>query len=84
MTDIQNGLDIENICDLVTKEILGRYLTKKPTEEQAKKYKRYGSEWFKDDIYLYAHDIITPIIMYCRVPTPKSIEFRSKLGFSIE
>ena len=37
---------------------------------------------FKDDKFLYAHeDIITPIIMYCEVSTPKAIEFRSKLGF---
>ena len=31
---------------------------------------------------MYAHEcIIIPIIMHCRVSTPKSIEFRSKLGF---
>ena len=32
---------------------------------------------------MYAHECITiPIIMHCRVSTPKSIEFRSKLGFN--
>ena len=32
---------------------------------------------------MYAHEcIIIPIIMHCRVATPKSIEFRSKLGFN--
>ena len=37
----------------------------------------------KYDKYLYAHeDIITPTIMHCKVSKAKSIEFRSKLGFS--
>ena len=32
---------------------------------------------------MYAHeDIITPIIMHCRVSTPKTIKFTSKLGFN--
>ena len=32
---------------------------------------------------MYTHeDIITPVVMYCRVAIPKSIEFRSKLGFN--
>ena len=32
---------------------------------------------------MYAHeDIITSVIMHCRVLTPKSIKFRSKLGFN--
>ena len=31
---------------------------------------------------MYAHeDIIMPVIIHCRVATPKSIEFRSKLRF---
>ena len=82
MIDIQNGLDVENIYDFVRKEIHGRYATKKSTDEQVRKNKRYGSEWFKDDKYLYAHeDIITPKIMHCKVSTPKAIEFRSKIGF---
>ena len=77
MIDIQNDLVVENIYDLVRKEIHGKY-----TDEQVRKYKRYGSEWFKDDKYLYAHeDIMTPIIMYCKESTPKATEFRSKSGF---
>ena len=32
---------------------------------------------------MYAHEcIIIPIVMHCRVSTPKSIEFKSKLGFN--
>ena len=32
---------------------------------------------------MYAHECIRiPAIMHCRVSTPKSIEFKSKLGFN--
>ena len=32
---------------------------------------------------MYAHEcIIIPVIKHCRVSTPKSIEFRSKIGFN--
>ena len=32
---------------------------------------------------MYAHEcIIIPVIMHCRVSTPKAIEVRSKLGFN--
>ena len=66
MIDIQRSLDVENIYDLVRKEIHGRYETYNPAEQQIRKYKRYGSERFKDDKYLYAHqDIIT--LQYCIV-----------------
>ena len=44
MNDIQSGLDIKNISDLVRKEILGRCDTEHPTKEQIKKYKRSESE----------------------------------------
>ena len=82
MIYIQNGLGVENIYDLVRKEIHGRYATKKPTDKQVRKYKRYGLEWVKDDKYLYAsQDVITPIIMHCKILIPKAIKFRSKLGF---
>ena len=33
---------------------------------------RYGSEWFKDDKYLYAReDIITSIVTHCRATNKK-------------
>ena len=80
MIAIQNGLDAESIYDLVKIVIHGRYAAKKPSDEQVRKYKRCGSEWIKDDKYLYAHEhIITP--KQCKVSTSKAIEFRSKLGF---
>ena len=53
------------------------------TKQQIKKYKTHESELIKDKIFMYAHeDIITPTTMHCRVSTPKTIEFRSKLGFN--
>ena len=39
--DIQNGLDVQNVYDLVRKEIHGRYATKNPTVKQVRKYKRW-------------------------------------------
>ena len=82
MIDIQNGLDVENIYDLVRKEIHGRYETKNHTDKQVRKYKRYGLEWLKIDNNFYAHeDIITPIITHCKVSRPKAIQFGSKVGF---
>ena len=39
MIDLQNGLDIQKLYDLVAKEIHGRYATKNPTDRQIGKYK---------------------------------------------
>ena len=38
--DVQNGLGIQNISDLVRKNIQGICETRNPTEEQVRKYKR--------------------------------------------
>ena len=81
--DIGRELDFKNIFDLVDKEIRGKIETNYPTEQQIKKYKRYGSQLIKDEKFMYVHeDIITPIIMHYRVSTPKTFKFRSKLGFN--
>ena len=73
----------KNIFDIVDKEIKRKFETNYPTEQQIRKYKRHGSELLKDEKFMYAHeDIITPIIIHCRVSTPKTIKFRSKLGFN--
>ena len=59
-----------------------KFNTNNPKEQQIRKYKRHGSELFKDTKFMYAHEcIIILMIMYCRVSTTNSIEFRSKLGF---
>ena len=39
MKDIQDGLGVQNISDLILKEIYGIYQTKSITKEQVKKYK---------------------------------------------
>ena len=53
------------------------------TEQQIRKYKRHGSEFIENEKCMYAHEcIIIPVIMHCRVATPKTIEIRSKLGFN--
>ena len=39
MKDIQNGLGVQNIYDLVLKEMYGIYKTKSRTNKQIKRYK---------------------------------------------
>ena len=46
MKDIQNGLSVQNISDLVLKEIYGIYKTKGLTKEQIKNYKMTKRETF--------------------------------------
>ena len=80
--DIGEKLGVKNIYDLIDKEIKGKFKTNNPTEQQIKEYKRHGSELINNEEFVYTHeDIIIPIIMNCRVSTPKAIEFRSELGF---
>ena len=81
--DIGRELDVENIYDLIDKEIKGKFETNNLTDEQIRKYKRYGLQSIENTKIMYAHeDIVTSIIMHCRISTPKSIEFRSRLGFN--
>ena len=83
MKDVERELDVENIYDLVDKEIKDKFETNYPTKQQIRKYKRHGSELIENEKFMYAHEcIIISVIMHCRVGTPKSIEFRSKLGFN--
>ena len=52
-------------------------------QQQIKKHERHGSEMIKGEQFVYNHeDIITIIIMQCRVSTPRATEFRSGLGFN--
>ena len=44
MNDVQNGLGVKNMSDLVRKEIHGIFETKNPTKDQVKKYKRHENE----------------------------------------
>ena len=80
--DIGEKLGVENIYNFIDKEIKGKCETNNPTKQQIKEYRRHGSELIDGKKFMYTHeDIITPIIMNCRVSTPKAIEFRSELGF---
>ena len=40
MNDVQNGLGVKNMSDLVRKEIHGIFQTKNPTKDQVEKFKR--------------------------------------------
>ena len=44
VNDVQNGLGVKNMSDLVRKEIHGIFETKNPTKDQVKKYKRHENE----------------------------------------
>ena len=47
--DMGEKLDVQNIFDLVDKEIKGKFETSYPTEQQIRKYKRDGSELIKNE-----------------------------------
>ena len=40
MYDVQDGIGVKNVSDLVRKEIWGIFRTKNPTKDQIRKYKR--------------------------------------------
>ena len=77
MTDVQDGLGIKNISDLVRKEIFGNYYDEKQsikdlTKEQKRKFKRSEAELGKKNVYesnitKYARsDIMEKITKNCR------------------
>ena len=71
MIDVQKGLWLKNMPDLVKKEICGIFETKNPTKEQQKKYIKTENEITKkpadDSKNKYARsDIMEKIIKSCR------------------
>ena len=81
MKDIQNGLGVQNISDLVLKEIYGIYKTKSLTKEQIKRYKMTKREIFekfdnlsedelnakKNNKEVYGkNDVMTTVIKHCK------------------
>ena len=71
MIDIQNGLGLKNMSDLVRKEIHGIFSTDKPTNKQIKECKRSLQELTKctmDDskIKYVRSDLIERIAKNCR------------------
>lgn len=73
---IQKMLVVQNICDLIDKEIKDRFETRNPTDEQISEYRSHDSISINGENCKYTHeDIITPIIMH-----RESEKIRSKLG----
>ena len=80
MKDIQNALGVQNIYDLVLKEIYNIYKTKSLTKEQVKRYKMTNREIYekfdnlsedelnaKNNKEIYAkNDVMTTVIKRCR------------------
>ena len=80
MKDVQDGLGVQNISDLILKEIYGIFKTKSLTKEQIKKYKMTKSKIFekfdnlsedelnaKNNKEIYAkNDVMTTVINCCR------------------
>ena len=80
MKYVQDGLGVQNIYDLVLKEIYGIYKTKNLTKEQIKKYKMTKRKIFekfdnlsedelnaKNNKEVYAkNDVMTTVIKRCR------------------
>ena len=61
--DVQGGLGVKNMSDLVRKEIDCIFETNNPTKDQIRKHKRSGKEWISDDIYTYVcGDLISKIM----------------------
>ena len=82
MIDIQKKLDVKKTNDLVDKEIIGKFKTNNPINEQIKKYKKHGPELIDGEELVYTHEgLIIPLIMHCR--TPESCKFKRSLGFKL-
>ena len=80
MKNVQDGLGVQNISDLVLKEIYGAYKTKKPSKDQFKKHKMTEREFFEKYANLSENglnaknkkevnaknDVMTTVIKRCR------------------
>ena len=87
ISDIAKRWGGKNIYDLIHKEIKGKYMVKNMsdlTKPQIRKYKIDGAKLIKGSKHsMYVQeDIATTIIMQSRLSDPKSIKFRSDLGFN--
>ena len=89
MNDVQNGLGVKNMSDLVRKEIHRIFETKHPTKDQVKKYKRRENELdnnFYATFVSVSSDLMLRIIKSCRgekKEAKKKHDFRCKLGFPL-
>ena len=87
ISDIAKRWGGNNIYDLTDKEIKGKYgviYMNELTKPQIRKYKIDKVRLFKGSEHsMYIHeDIAITIIMQSKLSDPKSIKFRSDLGFN--
>ena len=67
--DVQEGIGVKNIFDLVRKEIRGVFRTKNPTKDQIRKYKRREKELDHNTSATFVYvrsDLMSRIIKNCR------------------
>ena len=83
--DVGEKLSVENIYDLIGKEIKGAFKTNIPIKQKIREYKKRRSGLIDDDEkFMYTHeDMMMPITMSYRVSTSEAIKIRSKLGFQL-
>ena len=71
--DMGEKLSVENIYDLIDKEIKGKFETKNPTKKQIRKYKKYASKLLLGEKFGYTHEnIITSIIISISTSTRRN------------
>ena len=69
MFDVQEGIGVKNIIDLVRKEIRGVFRIKNPTKDQIRKYKRREKELDHSSSATFVYvcsDLMSRIIKNCR------------------
>ena len=69
MYDVQEGICVKNMSDLVRKEIRGIFRTKNPTKDQIRKYKRREKEFDLNSTATFVYvcsDLMSKIIKNCR------------------
>ena len=67
--DIQEGIGVKNMSDLVRKEIRGIFRTKNPTKDQIRKYKRREKELDHNSAATFVYvrsDLMSRIIKNCQ------------------
>ena len=79
MKDVQNGLGVTNMSDLILKELYGIYEIKNVTKEQVKEYKMTDREYYerfdnlskielnkKNKETYVRNDVMTTLVKRCR------------------
>ena len=81
--DIQEGIGVKNMSDLVRKEIRGIFRTKNPTKDQIRKYKRREKELDHNYIATFVYicsDRTSRIVKNCRGEKKESKKKKTILG----